>query len=266
MPFLKWAGGKRWLFPELQKHLPERFGKYFEPFLGGGSIFFALQPERAVLSDLNADLVELYQALRDDPDGILKLLKVHHQNHSKNHYYDVRANVPKTSLERAARTLYLNRTCFNGLYRVNKRGDFNVPIGTKTSVVFPDETFAECSAALKCADIRVSDFEPVIDEAARGDLVYVDPPYTVAHNMNGFVKYNDNIFSWADQLRLRDAIARAVERGAMVLVSNANHESIKELYDGQGQQIEVSRYSVISGPASHRKQTTELLIKFNLAV
>lgn len=262
--FLKWAGGKRWLIPELQRHLPASFNRYIEPFLGGGAVFFALRPTSATLSDLNGDLIELYQVVRDHPQQLRELLLDHEQKHTKDYYYSIRSDVPTAKIERAARTLYLNRTCFNGLYRVNKKGEFNVPIGTKTTVVFPGEDFNAYSAALVSADLIVADFEEVIDDAEDGDLVYVDPPYTVAHNMNGFLKYNDHIFSWSDQERLRSAISRAAERGAMVIASNANHESIKDLYSGLGIHHEVTRYSVIAGPVAKRNPTSEVLMTFNL--
>lgn len=262
--FLKWAGGKRWLVPELERHLPQTFNRYVEPFLGGGAVFFALRPEKATLSDINGDLIELYEVVRDSPEELQAQLLVHEQKHEKNYYYLIRSDVPPTKIERAARTLYLNRTCFNGLYRVNKKGEFNVPIGTKTTVVFPNEDFGAYSAALSTANLLVDDFENVIDGADSGDLVYVDPPYTVAHNMNGFLKYNDHIFSWADQERLKSAIIRAAERGVMVIASNANHESVKELYAGLGDHHEVVRHSVIAGPVAKRTLTSEVLMTFNL--
>lgn len=263
--FLKWAGGKRWLVPELKRHLPPTFNRYIEPFLGGGAVFFALRPEKATLSDVNGDLIEVYEVVRDNPKELRALLLAHEEKHEKVYYYFVRSEVPSTKIERAARTLYLNRTCFNGLYRVNKKGEFNVPIGTKTTVVFPNEDFSAYSAALSSADLVVDDFENVIDGADSGDLVYVDPPYTVAHNMNGFLKYNDHIFSWSDQERLKSAIIRASERGVMVLASNANHESVRDLYAGLGDHQEVVRHSVIAGPVARRTLTSEVLMTFNLS-
>ena len=198
-PFLKWAGGKRWLLPELQKYLPEDFGRYFEPFLDGGAVFFGLMPKRAVLSDLNPELIQLYRMMvRDDPDGLERLLQLHQANHSKDYYYKTRAEKPICPIEQAAWMLYLNSTCFNGLYRVNRRGEFNVPIGTKTRVIFEDESFKKLSNALSGTDLKSQDFEKTIQQASKGDFIYIDPSYTVAHNFNGFIKYNDNIFSWED--------------------------------------------------------------------
>lgn len=259
-PFLKWAGGKRWLLPELQKYLPNRFNCYFEPFLGGGAVFFGLQPRTAVLSDLNPELIQLYRVVREDPDGLERLLHLHQTNHNKEYYYKTRAQKPTCPVEQAAWMLYLNRTCFNGLYRVNRRGEFNVPIGTKTRVVFENESFKELSNALSGADLKSQDFEKTIRQASKDDFIYVDPPYTVAHNFNGFIKYNDNIFSWEDQVRLRDSLDDAATRGAKIIVSNANHDSIRELYDGFGELMELPRYSVIAGPAGRRVPTSELLI------
>lgn len=262
-PFLKWAGGKRWLYPEVYRLFPKTFNRYIEPFLGGGSIFFYLQPYNSILSDLNAELIELYEVVRDTPDILLKLLLAHQSNHSKKHYYSVRAAIPEERCQRAARTLYLNRTCFNGLYRVNKHGQFNVPLGTKTTVVFPGEDFLNASKLLQRAALDVCDFEETLKKAVTGDLIYIDPPYTVAHNLNGFLKYNDNIFSWEDQIRLKKSCLDAADRGAYVFISNANHESIRDLYANNGTYIEVSRHSIIAGSSKKRRITSELLIKMD---
>ena len=259
-PFLKWAGGKRWLLPEIRKRVSVVRDTYYEPFLGGGAVFFGLAPGKAVLADVNPDLVELYETIRDEPDALHERLSVHQAKHCEEHYYHTRACNPATPLERAARMLYLNRTCFNGLWRVNRRGEFNVPMGTKTTVVFDQESFADIAASLKNVELLAADFEETMGHAGDGDLVYVDPPYTVAHNHNGFVKYNDEIFGWSDQERLLDGVAQAAERGARVLVSNANHDSIRELYRGVGNMAVVPRHSVIAGPAQRRGPTTELLI------
>ena len=160
--------------------------------------------------------------------------------------------------------LYLNRTCFNGIWRVNRQGEFNVPMGTKTRVVFDGESFGEIAEALKGAVLHVRDFEQTIEVAGGGDVIYADPPYTVAHNYNAFIKYNDELFRWADQIRLRDALRAAVERGASVLVSNANHKSTVKLYRGFGKVDVVPRYSVMAGAAERRAPTSELLISAGL--
>lgn len=258
-PFLKWAGGKRWLLPELRKHVPDDYKRYLEPFLGGGAVFFGVRPDKAVLSDLNSDLIQLYRVVRDEPERLEALLAEHQKMHGKEYYYATRASKPESAIEQAAWMLYLNRTCFNGLYRVNKKGEFNVPIGTKTAVVFEDESFQVLSKALSNAELKTQDFESTIEDAGGGDFVYVDPPYTVAHNLNGFLKYNDHIFSWDDQVRLRNSLENAATRGARIVVSNANHSSIRDLYDGFGELKELPRYSVIAGPAGKRVPTSELL-------
>lgn len=258
-PFLKWAGGKRWLLPHLRSFIPINFDRYIEPFLGGGAVYFGLQPKTAILSDLNSELIELYKTIRDQPKAIESKLLAHQGRHSKDYYYQIRSEVPTNRIDRAVRFLYLNRTCFNGLYRVNQRGEFNVPIGTKTKVIFENESFQDLSRTLERAELEVADFEVTIDRTMEGDFLYVDPPYTVAHNFNGFVKYNDHIFSWDDQVRLKGALDRDVARGVFVIVSNANHTSIDELYTGFGIKHEMPRHSVIAGPAGRRVPTSELL-------
>jgi DNA adenine methylase len=261
-PFLKWAGGKRWLM-NAGLPRPATYKRYVEPFLGGAAVFFGLKPADALLSDVNPELIRLYRVMRDDPKGLLEAMRAHHEKHDSDYYYAVRAAVPAGDLEKAARTLYLNRTCWNGLYRLNKKGEFNVPIGTKSAVVMPDDDFVAVSKLLKAADLACCDFEYSIDQAEEGDFLFVDPPYTVKHNMNGFVKYNENIFTWADQVRLRDAVARAVERGAAVVVTNADHASVLELYEGVAEYKKMPRSSVLAGPADRRGKTTEALFSAN---
>ncbi len=260
VPPLKWAGGKRWFVARHMDLVPDSFNTYIEPFVGSGAMFFALEPNAALLSDANAELINLYQCIRDQPDELQRLLRYCHARHCSEFYYEVRAQKPRAPLRRAARMLYLNRTCWNGLYRVNKRGEFNVPIGTKDSVILESDDFNRLSKILAHAEMAVSDFEPVINSAVEGDFVFVDPPYTVAHNSNGFVKYNEDLFGWADQERLRDCVGRAAARGAKVLVTNAAHVSIYRLYEGF-EQICVSRAGVIAGASSARGQFNEVLIK-----
>ncbi len=260
-PFLKWAGGKRWFVTRCLHMVPGQYRRYIEPFLGSGAMYFSLKPERALLADLNPDLIDCYQAIRSSPDAIVDILVMHHERHCHEHYYATRAVKPNDPIERAAWLIYLNRTCWNGLYRVNKKNEFNVPIGTKTNVVLANDDFESLSQMLATADIFNQDFETTLDAADSGDFVFVDPPYTVKHNLNGFLKYNDKIFSWSDQVRLRNAVVRAAQRGAMVLVTNANHQSIRDLYDGIGNQEVIERASVLSGSAEHRVRTEELVIR-----
>lgn len=242
--------------------LPEFNGKYFEPFLGGGAVFFHLAPSTAVLSDANPRLIETYQAIKDNWRKVEKLLEQMHKLHSKTYYYEERSRVRQKQHTRAAQFLYLNRTCYNGLYRENLSGVFNVPIGTKTQVVMPDDDFKSASKILANAQLYCGDFEDTLLDAGRDDLVFLDPPYTTAHNTNGFVKYNQKIFSWDDQLRLRRCIGAAKLRGAKVVLTNANHESIHSLYSDIGLPKIVSRGSVISGSNGARGKTTEVLYVF----
>ena len=259
-PFLKWPGGKRWLVPEIRQRIGRIEGTYYEPFLGSAAVFFALAPTKAVLSDINSELVELFEAMRDSPAVLQERLSVHQTKHNKDYYYQTRAGRPEDVVDRAARMLYLNRTCFNGIWRVNHQGEFNVPIGTKTSIVFDGESFSEIAEVLTGVELHAQDFERTIKLAGHGDVIYADPPYTVAHNNNGFTKYNDKIFSWEDQIRLRDALKAARERGASAVVSNANHKSIRRLYQGFESVDVIRRNSVIAGIGEGRGPTSELLI------
>lgn len=261
-PFLKWAGGKRWLIKNHPEVFFEDFKGYYEPFLGSGAVLFHLNPKEGVVSDLNADLINCYQCIKEDWKSVKELLSEHSFKHSDEYYYQVRSKVEEDRFLRAAQLIYLNRTCWNGLYRVNRQGVFNVPRGTKNSVILPDDDFKSVSEVLGYVDVVCSDFESSIENAAEGDLVFVDPPYTVMHNKNGFVKYNEKIFSWEDQIRLKCSVKRASERGAKVLVTNANHESVREIY-GNGDFVitEKSRASVISGKPGGRGKSSEIIIR-----
>lgn len=242
-----------------QVTLPEFDGRYIEPFLGGGAVFFHLSPSSAILSDVNPRLINTYRAIQQDWEAVWNELKRLQVKHSKEFYYEERSRNRKTMHTRAAQFLYLNRTCWNGLYRENLTGKFNVPIGTKTQVVMPDDDFEGTSKVLQNATLGNCDFEETLLEARKGDLVFLDPPYTTAHNTNGFVKYNQNIFSWDDQVRLQRCAIAAKRRGAKVVLTNANHQSILELYSDVGEPEIVSRSSVISGKNSARGSTTEVL-------
>lgn len=259
-PPLKWAGGKRWFVQKCRHLLPESFDTYYEPFFGSGAIYFSLQPRRAVIADLNSELVNFYNVLKNRGPLFDRYLVSHARKHSPDYYYHVRAQSPRSPEARAARFLYLNRTCWNGLYRVNREGFFNVPIGTKTSVLLDSDDFDRISHLLSTAEILVADFECTIERAGVGDFLFVDPPYTVAHNNNGFVKYNEKIFSWSDQVRLSHAVRAAVRRGVKVLVTNAHHNSVMDLYRGF-EQLVVSRSGVIAGNANARKGFEEVVVK-----
>lgn len=267
VPFLKWAGGKRWFVHRHREIFPKTYRRYFEPFLGGGAVYFHLRPSNAVLADINPDVIAAYQAIKERWIGLKKSLAYHQRAHAEDvdYYYDTRDRTPSELVPRASRMIYLNRTCFNGIYRVNKQGSFNVPRGTKDAVLMDSDNFKSISHLLRGADLRVSDFECVIDEAQEGDLVFADPPYTVRHNLNGFVKYNEILFSWADQERLARALKRAGARGVMVVATNANHRSVRNLYASWDFHTRsVSRYSQISADAASRRQFEELVITANI--
>jgi DNA adenine methylase len=259
-PFLKWPGGKRWLVHQYAALFPSQYHRYLEPFLGGGAVFFHLKPQRAVLSDTNRELVNAYQCLKKHAKAIEKRLTDLQCKHNATLYYRIRETRPTAAIEQAVRFLYLNRTCFNGIYRVNLRGEFNVPIGTKDRVAYPDDYLQEVAARLRHASVRVADFENTLEKAVAGDFVFVDPPYTVMHNNNNFVKYNAKLFSWTDQQRLASAVKKAARRGAAVMVSNADHQSVRDLYRNFGTHHRVDRTSILAADFLYRRKTTELLI------
>ncbi len=266
MPFLKWAGGKRWLVEANVKYSPDNFRNYFEPFLGSASVFFSLPIERAILSDVNSELVGAYEAIKNDWEKVENCLRKHASRHCDEYYYQIRSSRPKKEHTKAARFIYLNRTCWNGLYRVNLKGEFNVPRGTKNSVILPSDDFEKLSKRLSSCEILCQDFESTISAADKGDFVFVDPPYTVNHNLNGFLKYNERIFSWNDQVRLRDALVEAQKRGVKITVTNADHQSIRQLYKGLGQIVRLERASIIAARAEDRRSTTEIMVRMGWTV
>lgn len=260
-PFLKWAGGKRWLVSSHSQLFPNTFNRYYEPFLGGGAVFFSLRPTDSTLSDLNQELIDCYIAIRDEWHSVESLLAAHHAKHCKQHYLEVRSSKPVGTAERAARMIYLNRTCWNALYRVNLKGEFNVPIGTKQNVLLSTDNFSEVSSVLTNTIICHRDFEAVVDEAGEGDFIFADPPYTVKHNFNGFVKYNEKIFQWSDQVRLSKCLISASNRGCKILLTNANHQSIVDLYEKYFELIPLERNSVIAASSNKRGKYEELIIR-----
>ncbi len=260
-PVLKWAGGKRWLVSRYSSCFKCDTSRYLEPFLGSGAVFFHLRPHKARLSDLNGELISTYQALRDAPGRVKRYLAIHQRMHSSQYYYQVREQKPRTPVTKAARFIYLNRTCFNGLYRVNKQGVFNVPKGTKDAVIYPNDNFEEISQILQSTELLSCDFADTVSIATEGDFLYIDPPYTVRHNNGNFLKYNEKIFSWSDQKRLADCLVQAASRGASILISNADHPCIHELYSEVfWQRLSVKRCSRIASSPEYRKSTTEGLI------
>jgi DNA adenine methylase len=260
-PFLKWVGGKRPLIEGILPHLTGTDGRYFEPFLGGGAVFFALRPKRAVLSDVNALLIETFATVRDIPDVVIRELEG--LRHNKQEYYRIRDWRPRNRGQRAARFIYLNKTCFNGVYRENLKGDFNVPYGRhgRSLVICDAEQIRAASAALHGVTLKAGDFQKIVAGARSGDIVYFDPPYTTAHANNGFIEYNAKVFGWADQERLALVAARLVERGVTVVQTNADHSSIRKLYNSAFEVVELNRWSTIAASRKKRYPTTELLLK-----
>ena len=256
-PFLRWAGGKQWISGQLANSIHAEIGTYYEPFLGGGSVYFSALPRKAVLSDLNPRLVEAYQALRDTPLAVIAILGK--WENDKQTYYRVRQQEFGDLVHRVAQFIYLNRTCWNGLYRVNRQGKFNVPFGNHGRAVFNTQHLLEVSRALKNAEVHHGDFDQIVCRAEKGDFVYLDPPYISLHSKNGFRQYNESLFSWKDQQRLGRTAVRLAERGCHVVVSNANHNTVIELYPGFSYR-EVSRHSILAASSKFRRVTTELLI------
>jgi DNA adenine methylase len=257
-PAIKWAGGKQWLAPAARQLAPANWGgTYFEPFLGGGSYFFALGPSRALLSDTNSELIATYQALQNDPDLVIEELDSY-PNGSKFFYY-LRDARPRSAHTLAARFLYLNRTCWNGLYRVNRKGKFNTPFGNYSDpTICDEERIGEAGDSLANAVLRVGDFESMLRLSERGDFAYCDPPYITGHKNNGFHKYNASLFAWADQERLAKVAITLKNRGVHVLISNANHRSVVQLYRGF-LYYRLTRPSLIAADRSNRGTVSEAL-------
>lgn len=259
-PFLRWAGSKRYLLKYLVNVLPNSFKTYREPFLGSGSLYFLLQPSKACLSDKSPELIDSFRAIKENAKAVLNnLSKI---NNDKETYYHIRANRSSNRYKKAAEFLFLNKTCWNGLYRVNSSGEFNVPYGyVKLKDLVDKENIALCAQLLNNSHtfLEVCDFEENLSKATKGDLVYLDPPYTTGHNNNGFISYNENIFSWEDQIRLATLANKLVEKGVYVIVSNANHDEILKLYPNFTRLV-VERSSTISSKNKGRGKITEIVL------
>lgn len=264
-PPLKWVGGKRQIIDSLLELTPRSFGRYFEPFVGGGALFFELQPKAATISDSNLPLIATYKAIRDDVDSVIKFLKFHEARHSKSHYLSVRAelgNQPKGHIANlAARVIYLNKTCFNGLWRVNKKGQFNVPMGKyKNPVICDAPNLRACARALKGVEIYCADFALAIQTATRGDFIYFDPPYAPVNTTSNFTAYAKAGFTWEDQARLMVAAKVLRAKGVKVLLSNADVPEIRELYGRSFNFQRVEARRAINSKAEKRGNVGELLI------
>ncbi|MCH2656595.1 MAG: DNA adenine methylase [Dehalococcoidia bacterium] len=265
-PFLKWAGGKTNLLGQYEPLFPEWSGDYFEPFIGSGAVFFYLsaRPEERnyYLSDLNQEIVDAFCAVRDDVEGVIKLLAKHQQLHSKDYFYQVRGLVPQnlSALEKAARTIYLNKTCFNGLYRVNKKGEFNVPMGNyKKPSILQIETLKAASRALSSADLSTGHYSVLVDKAQAGDFIYLDPPYHPLSKTAMFTNYVAQAFGEKDQIELAEVANALSKKGCLVMESNSNTDFIKDLYKGFKIQEVWARRS-INREKSKRGAITELVV------
>lgn len=255
-PFLKWPGGKRAILPQILPYVPKNYNRYFEPFLGAGALFFTLQPKKAFLSDMCEELIDTYLAIRVDPQGIIWRLKRHLNN--QNWYYSTRRINPAdlSIFDRAARFIYLNRTCFNGLYRVNSRGQFNVSFGNyKNPNICDEKNLIAVSKALENVSFRYGDFSYVAERARYGDFVYLDPPY-----YGGFTHYTAEGFMKEDQERLASMFHTLVANGAKPLLSNSNTSLIRDLYRDY-KIIEIEAPCSIAAKVSSRGKVKELLIK-----
>ncbi|HZU82236.1 MAG TPA: DNA adenine methylase [Polyangiaceae bacterium] len=261
-PFLKWAGGKRQLVELLLRRAPSDPATYFEPFVGGGALFFALSPRRAVLADVNARLVRAYRGVKGHVDEVIRLLRSY--PHTPDFYYRLREERVDgaSDAEVAAWFIYLNKTGYNGLYRVNRDDRFNVPFGRYANPNICDETtLRACSAALSRAELVVDDFAAVVERAQPGDFVYFDPPYVPMSSTSSFTSYTSRGFGAAEQARLRDAARALKGRGVRVLLSNSSAPLVRELYAQGFDVTEVTATRPVNSKASARGAVVELLIE-----
>jgi DNA adenine methylase len=267
-PFVKWAGGKRFLLEDLCSNLPEEIrnpntfnGDYYEPFVGGGALFFALHKKlkRAYLSDINRDLILTYIAIQDHPVDLILQLKEHSENNSKQYYLDIRKQEPEDLVEIAARFIYLNKTCYNGLYRVNRQGKFNVPYGTyKNPNIVDEKNILACHEALKFAKIEYKDFKTI--EPRKGDFVYFDPPYHPTDAIS-FTEYTKMNFTEKDQEDLMNFARLLHKRGVKMMLSNSDTPYINDLYKrGQFHIQIVQAPRFVNCKADRRNLVREVLI------
>ncbi|WP_456479545.1 DNA adenine methylase [Nautilia sp.] len=272
-PFIKWVGGKRGVLSQILPYVPKKFNNYFEPFVGGGALFFELynlgllKNKKVYLFDKNEELVNAYKVVKSNPFGLIEKLKEFENKHSKEFYYEIRETDRKENFKnfdpvlRAARFIYLNKTCFNGLYRVNKKGYFNVPIGRyKNPKICDEEAILSASGALKNATVKASDFSEVLNYAEKGDFVYFDPPYYPLNKTSNFTSYTDGGFLEEEQRRLYEVFEKLSQKGVYVLESNSDTEYIKNLY----KKYEINFVNVnrlVNSKAGGRGKIKEILLK-----
>lgn len=263
-PFLKWAGGKSKLISQYIPYFPAKFDNYYEPFLGGGAVFFYLvsgsKNFHSILTDINPELINAYCCVRDKVEELILLLAEHQTRHNKDYYYQMRKQNIGIPIEKAARLIYLNKTCFNGLYRENSKGEFNVPIGKyKNPTICNSDGLRKVSQALQKALIEVRPFGAVLDYAKAQDFVYFDPPYYPLSNTSNFTAYSSYSFTENDQIRLRDTFAKLARREVKVMLSNSDCPFIRELYKEYNIH-EISAARAINSNAKKRGKITEVLI------
>lgn len=267
-PFTKWTGGKRQLLPVIRELMPKTYNRYFEPFVGGGALFFDLAPKDAVINDFNAELINCYQQIKDNPQELIEILKVHQEYNSKEYYLDLRSadrdeRIDMMSeVQRAARILYMLRVDFNGLYRVNSKNQFNVPYGRyKNPKIVDEELISAISVYLNNnqLEIKTGDFEKAVLDVQPGDFVYFDPPYIPLSETSAFTSYTHEGFSFADQVRLRDAFKRLSDTGAYVMLSNSSSALVEELYkDFNIHYVEATRTN--GAKSSSRGKISEIIV------
>lgn len=258
--FIRWAGGKNWLVPYVQELIKDlEYNNYHEPFMGGASVFFSIEPpQRSFLSDVNNELVEAFCAVRDNPQRVIGYLKEYKVDSES--YYAIRESSPRGKYQRAARFLYLNTYSFNGIYRVNQQGKYNVPYGHRENVSINYDRLLEASERLKNVEVKCQDFESSKTLIQQGDLVFLDPPYTVSKEANSmFIKYNSKLFSLDDQYRLARLVDYIIDQGAYFILTNAAHEKIMEIFQGKGRLITRERNSLIGGKKAYRGKVQEFI-------
>jgi len=266
--FLKWAGGKLQLIEQFENLFPLDFRNYYEPFIGSGAVFFYLKSKsrlnKVILSDTNEELINCFTVVRDKPSELIEVLLNHRKRHSKQYYYEVRdlESDRLDSVSRAARMIYLNKTCFNGLYRVNSKGEFNVPFGDyKNPSIFDRNTLYRASQMLQDADLRVMTFDKVLDFAGKDDFVYFDPPYIPLSKTSSFTRYSKSDFSVKEQNQL-SVVFRALDSGGcFVMLSNSEHSLTRELYRDYDKNIVVVRAKrKINSVGSKRGAINEIVV------